>query len=153
MTRPFAREKGVFDTDTFVKLAAGFCLGQIGGREEGEELLVVTLPCCDNAKVMSLLRRRDSGGGGGVAAWSISSVFWTRTIEELRDLIVDKKDDARETIQLTFFVREQSEPSKGNLDSESSSDRLSMTQYGEDSTPHAPILPTPSSPSSLEVHV
>ena len=51
------------------------CFGQTNFRKE---MLVVQLPCCDSAQIMSRLRR-DSGG-----TWSISSIFWTRTIGELR---------------------------------------------------------------------
>ena len=40
--------------------------------------MVVQLPCSDSDQIISRLRR-DSGG-----TWSISTIFWTRTIDEYR---------------------------------------------------------------------
>lgn len=66
-------DKGVFDRVTYVRLAVGFVRMQIAALAESEtaEVLVLLLPCCDNALIMAELR-------GGM--WSAKGVFWTRDV-------------------------------------------------------------------------
>ena len=47
--------------------------------KENAETVVLLLPCRDSAQMTSRLKR-DSGCGG---TWSVSCIFWGRTIGEL----------------------------------------------------------------------
>ena len=70
---------------------------QIGNREK-EETLVVRLPCCDSAQIMSRLRR-DSGG-----TWSISTIFWNKTIGELLRSDEDSRDNNHRGGKFKFYA-------------------------------------------------
>ena len=72
-------DQGVHDEQTYVRLAVSHVRMCIGGQtRSASEVLTLLLPCCDNAKILAGLR----GGGGGV--WSVKTIFWSGSMEELR---------------------------------------------------------------------